>query len=510
MEDNVVHEIEAGRYETDWQMMNLLEFTETVKTNLRADINPTVAELITHFQQAATSYYARGIGFLQRQGRNDNAFIRRRLVERVGDEWANLMALVTSAQMVLTYDGVEDTAVQTLRHVIDAAWRNLQLDDSLRSRLIVLPHFGRHFELVTFHYAPQIRVMGIPVTSLYSPWEWSMVWHEAAGVYIHTERAQGVITAVDNLLKKGVWGAWRQRYGAEMAHLPAPDSQNEALLAAVQRNWAEEFIEDAVVALCLGETAVIALQKALELHYDTASYEDSLLSKARPRSAPPIDFNRPEPQISEIVSDLRHPLPHLRIALVRQLSALMNGGDAAVNDDGVRYLADVIWTQQGEIVNTTFSARDQAQTAAIIDRLRDDVPAPMAQTEPIAPHVLIPAAMHAFYDRQLSAHAIRQFVYANCQAADRQQGVDSQKVDRQGRAALTGFTQLLEELSQSWETLRSFAFSQTDQATASESGSHQHQNQNGSKAAYAVIHYSGLVSHAQSHSGTLYHYHIHS
>ncbi len=64
----------------------------------------------------------------------------------------------------------------------DINWTKVHQSEQLK--FVVLPYFGRRFELISFSYALTIFVLGIPATEVHCPWNWSFIWHEMAGIYI--------------------------------------------------------------------------------------------------------------------------------------------------------------------------------------------------------------------------------------------------------------------------------------------------------------------------------------
>ena len=455
----------------------------------RQQIEQLLCKLVSKFIDTAQSYYKTGIDYVMGEknafGFKGVGFLnepkhiaeQREYVTSIGEEWSRLMSLVATARFFASES--PDRALLCLQKVIELAKRDLNLqvlESNLREQLkrqqidgqllrdlnlqfAVLPHFGRHFELVKFKYAPGIFVIGIPVTSLYCPWDWPVIWHELAGVYIEAQRCLGfgVVHEVHQALSpdaaQNVWPQLWEVYGAQLAGLPGEDDQaiSEPQPPAdfVRHTWAEELVEDAVGVLCLGESMVASLEAILHWHYADSEIEEMV---ARELSGVP---------------DTRHPPRALRIAVAEQLVRCMQGQVEAVPDEPVAVLAQVMWQHRDDLVTTFKDSANRLQAGAGEDGI-------IADDEL---RLMVAEVTGAFYKRKQSGEELRQRVYSDKLSHTWEQGVSELPVP-----------------------FESFQFSEVDQLTAVPEGQYIHDhNPAGDNLFKFRLH--GAAPHDQSHNG---------
>jgi hypothetical protein len=467
-------------FASDWQVQSLLLFAERTRQLLSAGANAssethkTLCDLVSKFMGVMVPYYEHGVDQLGDRARlfregpiktTPMRYERRRFVERIGEEWALLMSLASSAQLLPE----NDVALSAIRKVIETATGNLKLREG--HQIAVLPHFGRHFELVKFHYAPATVVLGIPVSSLYCPWEWPVIWHEAAGIYIEDihDQQHSPVTKLAASLRQAmkndaVWQRWKADYRDILEGLAAVAAANglsdivdaEGRPAKrIVRNWAEELVEDAVSVLCLGEGAVATLEQVFVQHYG-------------------------KPGVSVEAPDFRHPPSQLRLLVAYGLSHRMGLRSADVADEGARVLAQAIFDVKDRITRRTFT---QADVSAVADRLaaieRGEV-ASLDQMEPQGVAATIAAVAQAAYLGSVPAERLREYVY-------RHSGLFPEGVTIQPDASLvSGLSPI---------NLSDPVFSQSD-AGVSVDG---HASHDGEVTVWVT--FSGGFAHSKGHSG---------
>jgi len=441
--------LESGEFvhASDWHVDSLLRFAEMVRQTLGCQ-NPNglpetervLCALFDKFIQAARAYYCRGLQLLE----NDSPYQRQQLVERIGQEWSQLMALLP------TWGPASE--IEQVKYVINRAWRDLKMP---RQQVAVLPHLRRHFELVKFEYAPEINIVGIPITSLYCPWEWTMVWHELAGIYIQTPEAKTLVQELRAAVPQEVWQGWLKTAG-----VPATEQ--------VWQGWMEEFVEDAIAVLCLGNAMAESLDQILAQHYSDAPEVSG------------TDADEASGSAVEIATDLRHPPRHLRVQLARSLTYQMGLRESDdVKDENVRHLAKAIWEHRDEMVSRVFTVAD--------DRDLDWV---KRQSDAAEAFILIPAALRAFYQadgggRREIVDTIRETV-STC--------LIERRAPETMRVAPGEFERGLEKID-NWSDLMGCAFSEVDRGSASKVGTHaSHVG-----ASTITIEISGIASHFLSH-----------
>jgi hypothetical protein len=374
-------------FDSDWQKDSLLLMAEQVCAGLKARTDlpkETVAilcRLIEQFSSAAELYYTTGInklsisdlpglrpsfdsqGLLSEQ--QPLAAERRNIIRDISVEWTRLMGLVGSAQLL----GADDPAMRMIRATFLVARNDLKIGNGGRSDadFVVLPHFGRHFELVSFNYEPSIFVLGVPVASIYCPWEWPLIWHEMAGLYVreHANASDGVIEKLAGLIKQHVsnpelWKQWVAEYGDDLELLP---KQDDRLSDMVIQNWAQELTEDTAGLLCLGRVMFLSLDAALTSAY--AQVEQPQEPRGDGLQPIPADL------------DLRHPPAQLRLdfaaSLLRQRD--LNGAEDGAAPAGIRGLAALAWNERDSIVaQPPFTSGDENQLEAVLQAMHDTTP----------------------------------------------------------------------------------------------------------------------------------------
>ncbi|HYF64869.1 MAG TPA: hypothetical protein VD886_18740, partial [Herpetosiphonaceae bacterium] len=285
------HRIEHFEYDSDWHIHSLLTFARQTRDSLpdRTPSDLALRTLVDDFIIVADFYYCKGIALLERQG-GHSSYDRQQVLVQVSDEWTNVLALIAHSRMLPE----NNDAVVALTYLVQKVCDDLHLD----KQVIVLPQIGRRFSLITFNYAPDVAVLGIPLTSLYCPWEWSIVWHEVASLYLKSAAGKNIVDSVKDimaLLPADIWpkGIW-------------PDVPDETVF----EGWAQELVEDSVSVLCLGAEFVGSLDTFLAPFY-----------------------------ADELRSDPKHPPRRLRAEVARALHMHIRARGLPI-DDGAEHGAD--------------------------------------------------------------------------------------------------------------------------------------------------------------------------
>lgn len=468
-------------FASDWQMQSLLFFAERTRqllsegTNAQTETHKTLCALVGRFMEVVTAYYEHGIDLLGgstrlfgtgRMGPSQKPFERRRFIERIGEEWALLMMLASSAQLLPE----NDAALSVIKRVIAVATDDLKLREG--HTIAVLLHFGRHFELIKFRYAPATVVLGIPVSSLYCPWEWPVIWHEAAGIYIEELRAGQntpvtalVQTLAQTVQNDAIWQQWKTDYHDTVRGLEAAAASSglaDILTAEgrpaerVVRNWAEELIEDAVSVLCLGEGAAATLEQVLSQHYGSAG-------------------------VSLAAIDIRHPPSQLRVQVAHALSYRMGLRASDAADAGARALAQTIFAAKDKITRRTFTPADAAMMDGIIAAIERNEVSSLPEQAPQQVAATIAAIAQAALQGRVRAERIREYMYRH--SALFPAGIDIQPD--------AGFVNGL-----SAANFAELVFSQSDAAVSVE----EHPSHEGNVT--VMVSFSGVRAHGRGHSGS--------
>lgn len=402
---------------------------QSIKRNLyKSPWKEQILDLIQAFQTTVDAYYETGERLVKNEDDATAEQHLRKLTKRIGEEWNKLMPFLTTPFLMPP----NYKAVELIIKTLDAAWENLNQEAMKeKGKPSLLPHYGRHFELVTFEYMPQIAVIGIPFTNLYSPWDWSMIWHEIAGLFVQTESAKNIIQDLlrTEILPYDSWESWLTTYDEETNMLPR-DNQHEAIPAPeIRQAWLEEFLEDSIGVLCLGSTMADALERILDRHYSTQTpnlqkaAENKVISEKQRNilGEQPADPSAGTVNIAPPV-DLRHPPSALRVQLAHTLSAKMGLREADENSDrGIDTLANYLYENHNAIVNRPFQEADKNQVETIANTILKTKALP----ENEAPHLLIAALVKLVPtiedDYQLGQHIQNSLVTPQEKAMDKQE-----------------------------------------------------------------------------------------
>jgi hypothetical protein len=510
-------------YESGDHLDSLIAFAEQTKAKI--GYIPALSLLIDNFIKAAILYYQHGIKLLESNGKTNDAYHRNQLIEHIGEEWSNLASLLSTAQTLPK----NDKTLIALNAVINCALEDIKLTSS--RAVSVLPHFGRHFELVTFHYAPQVSLLGIPVTSLYCPWEWTMVWHEVAGMMVQAGEAKGVVDAIVEKLKsfpEQVWLAWQDCY-TEIVNLPKHEQVTFRPADRILQNWAEEMIEDAVGVLCLGDTMATALKEILSQYYKEPVKRPPREEKTNERVTAPAaeGLEAGAGQVAESHVDERHPPAGLRVEIASGLSHLLTRSNTAASlasaskigqmpgayqdagDPATSEIAQIIFNHNDSLVRRKFEPENAEKVNAavnlFIDTNEQGQPVPRAAKtgRPKPVFIAVPAAREAFNQLKKTTGE-KGFKNQFLQVIQRRM---TKSPVSQASPVIDGdlpdeFKAELVKIDR-FDKLLDFNFSRVDQGTAKERGSHSHNN----GFAQISIEYSGISTSHGPHQGIAQHNH---
>jgi hypothetical protein len=308
-----------------------------------------------------------------------------------------------------------------------------------------------------------------------------MLWHEVAGVFIQTAKAKELVKELVDGLDESIWQTWLETYGDEIdPSLPKTDDDS-APSREIRIEWMEEFVEDAVGVLCLGNTMAEALRAILSQHYGSPTVPET-----------GDTGNGNAGVAAEVVSDFRHPPPSLRVQVALSLSAQMRySEDLPVQDQGANTLACMIFGWNERIVSRVFSQNDEKEVARVASTF--DKPILKSQRKKassIPAYILIPAALRAFKKNMASGHRIREAVAKQLTVHLPPKSI-----------AKTGITSgdFLKKVNEAntWEAFTEHLFSETDQGTAEAIGNHSHPL---GIERWMKIRISGVTAHFREHS----------
>lgn len=178
-----------------------------------------------------------------------------KLIEKFYYEWLRIIHLVGTIQL-----GHADLAY--LRPVLQSAVRDLGIE---YEALMIVPEIGQLFSTRYVGYAPRFVSFEIPIYSLQSPWEWSILWHEAAGLKIKRIKNQSKDNKIGG---RDFFESAFRKLNAQLKTIIGPSYET------VQRDWNEfwrtkhfeELIEDAVSVKQFGVPFLMLFEHILEAY----------------------------------------------------------------------------------------------------------------------------------------------------------------------------------------------------------------------------------------------------
>ncbi|MEZ4866973.1 MAG: hypothetical protein R3C14_36965 [Caldilineaceae bacterium] len=345
MDRNPQSLFEPGQRDSDWYLDSLLEYVHQtrawVATQPRTPARLAIDSLLHSFMDLAVAYYKAVVAAAEQElaEETEQKYAIQQAIDRLSEEWMRLAPTV----QVAAFD--EQSPFRLLSYMVAGAYRSLNLQE--QCQVTVIPHFGRHFNLVKFHYAPDVSLMGMPVFALQTPWEWSVIWHELAGLVVVKPE---VVTWIDEFVQqeKGRWSIWtgwtkldevQPVMVAPLAH-PVAAVIDDSIDTIDRRGWIEEMVEDACSILALGPVAYAVLHDVLAQRYRN------------------MDARK----------DGRHPPPNLRLEVGWQLLNLMATAKSTTvpailrrehgrfgDDAGAAKVAQWIWTGRARLVRILYN-----------------------------------------------------------------------------------------------------------------------------------------------------------
>lgn len=139
---------------------------------------------------------------------------------------------------------MEWNRVSQVVHLVRTNYRDVELfapviDEAQRlvgTNKIILPFTDGPFSVTSFRYLQNLNILNIPVTAAYTPWEWSVFWHEIAGAKVasDSEALKNAFTSIEGRVDSG----WPQA-------------------------WFDELYEDAISVLSFGEPFIDIFHRIL-------------------------------------------------------------------------------------------------------------------------------------------------------------------------------------------------------------------------------------------------------
>jgi len=242
-----------------WRFKGLLEHTTRLKNSLKTrklqrDNNLTIS-LIEDYQDLSSKLYELLTDTLLNTDALDDTqknIKAHRLVNKLSRELEYIESLATSVlQNDNYYAKDQPNEFSWFENVIRLAANDLDIDSN---RLLVLFSLYQTIGLRSFVYTKEFYTLDLPVTILNTPWEWSVVWHELAGI-----KVKDIKKRLPNIIKNTL----------EIVH-----SQVE-----VKSDWTEDYLEelfeDAGSILVFGNELIGPFEAILVRTYDQVETLDS-------------------------------------------------------------------------------------------------------------------------------------------------------------------------------------------------------------------------------------------
>ena len=225
--------------DADEHLISLLRHAERIGEQLQDshETQATIKFLVTAYARMVQGFYDAYKATLKSEDPKDYTVpgnVRaslHRAIEKLSDEWVRIAQILPAAMMA-------QDQIAMLTPVVHAAKQDVGL---AYERVAVVPQFGLHFELVSFKYAPNVVILGIPVFNLDTPWEWSVIWHEVAGHKVRQLKDEDTAT-FENMRPKDENGRPLEKWSAD---------------------WMEELFEDSCSAHAFGAPFIPVFERIL-------------------------------------------------------------------------------------------------------------------------------------------------------------------------------------------------------------------------------------------------------
>ena len=257
-------------------------------------------------------------------------------VDKLTREWHTVTELIATVDLGESY-------LSQFQPYIQQATKDIGLS-STEDQYILIPTFGEYFALTRFEYSTtRLAMLKLPLSALNAPWEWSVIWHEVAGLKVQKVKEQlgkhwqnyvdeqGISTTPANeeqvlfntlfdriltgkIIDRTLRGKLKPILQRSAGNGNSNEAESPAEAAIWPLEWLEQLFEDACSALAFGEDFIFAFEKILS------------------RTA------------SKLTADRGHPNLSTRLRVARRLLALKNGPEAAPVDSVERLTDELLWS----------------------------------------------------------------------------------------------------------------------------------------------------------------------
>jgi len=292
------------------------------------------------YRQFVDDYEAMAVRFVElcrvnlQEHPNLEALRLHEAVDKLTQEWYTVIELIATMELGASY-------LNGFQPYIDLAAQDIGLS-AAGDQFILVPTFGEYFGLTRFEYSTsRLAMLKLPLSTINAPWEWSVFWHEVAGLKVEKIKAQ-LQAHLDNYVEKK--GLTLNADGEEATLIGTlferiltggvvDSSLREKLKPVLKRatgggtkgarstarriwsiDWLEQLFEDACSVLAFGDDFPFVFEKILGRN------------------------------LSRLNGDRRHPDLPTRLKVAKRLLALKQGSVAAPSDADERLTDELLWS----------------------------------------------------------------------------------------------------------------------------------------------------------------------
>jgi len=255
---------------------------------------------------------------------------RHSVLDKLTREWHRIYNLVSAIELGTSF-------LDEFNKYVELAVKDIGLTDA-EDNFLLIPTFGEFFSLTSVRYSTsKITILRLPISVIKSPWEYSVVWHEMAGLKVrkigkqikeflevyakennislpNAQEAPG-IELIGQLFERLVKGDdLDDDFKAQIKNLLLLEGSDSFPDDIWPQDWFEQLYEDACSVFAFGETFIPVLEKILGR------------------------------QAHKLSSDKKHPDLDTRLRVARRLLVLQNEDAPAVDPGTPEQLTDdLLW-----------------------------------------------------------------------------------------------------------------------------------------------------------------------
>ena len=179
--------------EFDWQYLHLYKFIVKYvhvpkgKKNKKISLAEQVAQdVLVDYLSLLEKFYTQFRSELKKEYENNSELVNnvpalmQEALDKLVGEWERVYGFI-SINPESDTDGIQSFLEKLNNQVINAAIRDVGFNPDIVS---VVPQFGNAYSLGFFNYSDDFMALNVPLTKVKSPWEWTIFWHEIAGLRV--------------------------------------------------------------------------------------------------------------------------------------------------------------------------------------------------------------------------------------------------------------------------------------------------------------------------------------